>query len=108
MLDGLNQAYEFNSNLKVEEDSDSHTRTKNNYYKEIRKFLSYSDDRFVNEFKNLLNSLSPNNIRYMIIGIENKIGEKIDYKIKNEIISMYEYLHAKLSEILEEELSIKR
>ena len=108
MLDGLNQPYEFNSNLKVEENYDTHKRTKNNYNEEIKKFLNYSDERVVNEFRNLLKSLTPNNIRYMLIGIENKIGDKIDFKLKNEIISMYEYLHNKLSDILEEELSIKR
>lgn len=108
MLDGLNTGYDFISNLKVEEDYDKHKRTKYKYFDEAKKFLQYSDSRFVDEFKNLLETLTPNNIRYLLIGIENKIGGKIDFKIKNEIISMYEYLYNKLIGILQEELSIKR
>ena len=108
MLDGINQAYEFNENIKVEEEIDSHKRTKYNYFKEIKKFLNYSDERFVSEFKNLMNALTPENVRYLFVGIENKIDEKIEFKIKNEILSLYEYMHNALSEILEEELSIKR
>lgn len=108
MLDGLNVSYEFNENLKVEEDYEIHKRTKYKYLDEIRKFLQYSDERFRYEFKNLVDTLTPNNIRYIFRGIENNIGEKIDFKIKNEIISMYEYIHGELSKILEEELSRKR
>ena len=120
MLNGLNVSIEFNKdkdmkntsdiigNLKVEEDLGTKKRSSYEYLTEIKKLLNYSDQRFVEEFINLLDSLTPNNIRYMIIGIESKIGEKIDYKIKNEIISMYEYIHTKLRDILKEELSIKR
>jgi hypothetical protein len=93
-------------NIKVEEFSKE--REKYDKKEEIRKYLNYSSDYFKEEFENLMRSLTPNNIKWLLITIESELGYKIDSKIKNSIVSGYDYNYNQLQNILNEELNIKK
>lgn len=107
MLDGLNLERTINSNIKVEE-FDVDQRKSYDNIQELKKFLNYSSEYYLDEFKRLLISLTPNNIKFLLIGIENNLSYKISTKIKNIILYRYGYVHESLVKVLEEEQSIKR
>ena len=56
----------------------------------------------------MLKSLTPANIKWMLITIESELRIKIPHKIKESILARYTYNYNQIEKILEEELSKKR
>lgn len=106
MLDGLSYDENKNTNIKVEEFNDERTEYRN--LDELRKYLNYSSDYFVEQFKTAFNSLSPKNIKWLLITIEFNLNIKIDHKIKESILSRYNYNYQMINNVLNEELAKKR
>ena len=102
MLDAFNN----NKNIKVEEFNAE--RTNYNNIDELKKFLSYSSEYFRDEFKRLIDTLYPENVKRMFVDIENKLNYKINSMIKDSVIARYKYNYNKLLEALDEELTSKR
>ena len=56
----------------------------------------------------MFKSLTPANIKWMLITIESELRIKISHKIKESILARYTYNYNQIEKILEEELSKKR
>lgn len=106
MLDGLDYDSLKNKNIKVENFDSSRENYDN--LEELRKYLNYSSEEFRNIFLNMFKSLNPNNVKWIIISIENELGIKFEHKIKESIISRYNYNYQNIQRVLEEELIKKR
>lgn len=106
MLDGLD--YDKNKNLNIKVDEFNQARTEYDNLVELKKYLNYSSEEFVQIFKNMFKSLTPANIKWMLITIESELIIKIPHKIKESILARYTYNYNQIEKILEEELSKKR
>lgn len=106
MLDGLD--YDKNKNLNIKVDEFNRARTEYDNLVELKKYLNYSSEEFVQLFKNMFKSLTPANIKWMLITIESELRIKIPHKIKESILARYTYNYNQIEKILEEELSKKR
>lgn len=106
MLDGLDYDKSKNSNIKVDEFNPSRTEYDN--LVELKKYLNYSSEEFRQVFINMFKSLTPTNIKWMLITIESELRIKIPHKIKESILARYTYNYNQIEKVLEEELSKKR
>lgn len=106
MLDGLD--YDKSKNLNIKVDEFNPARTEYDNLVELRRYLNYSSEEFRQLFINMFKSLTPTNIKWMIITIESELRIKIPHKIKESILARYTYNYNQIEKVLEEELSKKR